>query len=53
MPAAMLQIPQVSTEQIVSATINFMAQGEGSTADTYDVEASNEMTIKYFAGPVA
>ena len=53
MPTAMLQIPQVNTEQIVSTTINFTAQGEGGTADTYDIEASNEMTIKYFAGPAA
>lgn len=51
MPSAMVQIPQVNTEQVVTATINFSAQGESGTAGVYDLEAANEMTIKYFAGP--
>lgn len=51
MPSAMVQIPQVNTEQVVTATINFTAQGESGTAGVYDLEAANEMTVKYFAGP--
>lgn len=62
-PQAMLQIPQISTEQIVSTTINFTAQGGYSTGTTlsgisdltatagtiYEQEAANEMVVTYFA----
>jgi hypothetical protein len=47
MPAAVLQIPSVNTEQVVSTTINFTAQGSASTA--YDITAANEAEIKYYA----
>lgn len=47
LPAAMLSIPTVSTEQVVSTTINFTAQG--STGSLYDIEQANEATIKYYA----
>jgi hypothetical protein len=47
MPAAVLQIPTVNTEQVVSTTINFTAQGKASTA-AYDIEAANEATITYY-----
>lgn len=47
LPAAMLTIPTVSTEQVVSTTINFTAQG--STGSAYDIEQANEATIKYYA----
>lgn len=61
-PQAMVQIPQVNTEQIVTATINFNAQaGNGSVTgttvqtitngSTYDIEGANEMYITYYSGP--
>ena len=48
MPAAVLQIPTVNTEQVVSTTINFTAQGKAVGA-AYDIEAANEATITYYA----
>lgn len=48
MPAAVLQIPTVNTEQVVSTTINFTAQGKAAGA-AYDIEAANEATITYYA----
>lgn len=48
MPAAVLQIPTVNTEQVVSTTINFTAQGKAGGA-AYDIEAANEATITYYA----
>lgn len=48
MPAAMLQLPTIATEQVVSTTINFTAMGSASTS--YDLDAANEAEIKYYAG---
>jgi hypothetical protein len=50
LPSAMLQIPQVNTEQVVSTTINFTAQGANGS-NNYDIDQKNEMTISYYAGP--
>lgn len=50
LPSAMVQIPQVSTEQVVSTSINFTAQGANGSND-YDIDAKNEMTLKYYSGP--
>lgn len=47
MPLAMLTVPTVSSEQVISTTINFTAQG--STGTTYDLEEANEITVKYYA----
>lgn len=47
LPAAMLQIPTINTEQVISTTINFTAQGFASTG--YDITESNEATIVYRA----
>jgi hypothetical protein len=47
MPAVMLAIPSVATEQVVSTTISFTAQGSSSAA--FDIEALNEATITYVA----
>jgi hypothetical protein len=47
LPAAMLQIPTINTEQVISTTINFTAQGFAG-AD-YDITESNEATIVYRA----
>lgn len=47
LPAAMLQIPTINTEQVISTTINFTAQGFAGSA--YDITASNEASIVYRA----
>jgi hypothetical protein len=47
MPAVMLTIPTVATEQVVSTTISFTAQGSASGA--FDIEQLNEATITYIA----
>lgn len=52
-PQAMLQLPQINSEQVVTATINFTAQGGNGTATTagssYDITANNEVAITYYA----
>jgi hypothetical protein len=47
MPAAMLQVPNVTTDQVVSTTIGFTAQGYNGS--NYDITAQNEAVVKYFA----
>jgi len=47
LPAAMLQIPQINTAQVISTTINFTAQGYSGSA--YDITAQNEASIVYRA----
>lgn len=47
MPAVMLTIPTVATEQVVSTTISFTAQGSANSA--FDIEQLNEATITYVA----
>lgn len=51
MPGAMLQIPTVSSEQVISTTINFTGQGYtgSNSAGMYDIEQSNELDIRYYA----
>jgi len=51
MPATVLTIPTVSTEQVVSTTINFTAQGSGSGA--FDISTANELEVRYFTTNVA
>jgi hypothetical protein len=46
MPAAVLTIPTVSTEQVVSTTINFTAQGSASGA--FDIGVANELEVRYY-----
>lgn len=46
MPATVLQIPTISTDQVVSTTINFTAQGFNGSA--FDITASNEISISYY-----
>ena len=46
MPATVLTIPTVATEQVVSTTINFTAQS--STTGAFDIGASNELEIRYY-----
>lgn len=47
LPAAMLQIPTVNTEQVISTTITFT--GQGSTGTAFDIDAANEAAIEYYA----
>lgn len=46
MPAAVLTIPAINTEQVVSTTINFTAQG--SKTGAFDIGESNELEVRYF-----
>ena len=52
LPYTMVQIPTIATEQVVSTTINFVAQAGTGSAGTSDYVITNasEMTLKYFAG---
>jgi len=47
LPAVMLSIPTVATEQVVSTTIGFT--GQGYTTGAFDIEQANEVSIKYWA----
>jgi len=49
MPATVLTIPTINTEQVVSTTINFTAQGYDSGTDEFDICANNEITITYYS----
>lgn len=46
MPACVLQVPTVATEQVISTTIGFTAQG--STGSAFDIGSNNEITINYY-----
>jgi len=46
MPAVVLQIPTIATEQIISTTIGFTAQGSASSA--FDIGSNNEIEVRYF-----
>ena len=46
MPATVLTIPTVSTEQVVSTTINFTAQG--SSTGAFEIGEANELEVRYF-----
>lgn len=47
MPTTMLAIPTISSEQVISTTINMMPQA-GSTS-AYDIEGTNELAVKYYS----
>jgi hypothetical protein len=51
MPTTMLTIPTIDVQQVVSTTINFTAQGStgGTAGSAYDISATNELTVKYYA----
>lgn len=51
MPGSVLTIPSISTEQVVSCTINFTAQGV--TAAAFDIGAANELEVRYITTNVA
>jgi hypothetical protein len=46
-PTAQLTIPSITSEQIIATSINMTAQG--ATSGTYDLEAKNELEVKYYA----
>ena len=48
MPATVLTIPTINTEQVVSTTVNFTAQGYNSS-DEFDICANNEISITYYS----
>lgn len=48
MPATVLTIPTINTEQVVSTTVNFTAQGYNSS-DEFDICANNEISIRYYS----
>lgn len=48
-PAAMLSIPEVNAEQLISTTINFT--GQAYTGADYDLTQANEVEVAYFAAP--
>jgi hypothetical protein len=61
MPAVTLQVPTIDVQDVVSTTINFAAQGsvlpdssaaalaDTSTTSYYDVEASNDLIVRYYS----
>ena len=48
MPATVLTIPTINTEQVVSTTVNFTAQGYNSS-DEFDICANNEISVTYYS----
>ena len=46
-PAAMLQIPTVNTEQVISTTITFNGQGWSGT--DFNIDSANELLVEYYA----
>lgn len=46
-PTAQLTIPAINSEQIIATSINMTAQG--ATSGAYDLEAKNELEVKYYA----
>ena len=47
MPFTVLSIPTISSEQVISTTINLMPQAGSNAA--YDIEGTNELTVKYYS----
>lgn len=52
-PAAMVQIPTIDAQAVMSTSINFTAQGYDNvllgTTSAYDIEATNELAVRYFS----
>ena len=51
MPTTQLTIPAITSEQIIATSITMTAQGSstGAAGGAYDLEAKNEITLKYYA----
>jgi hypothetical protein len=52
LPAVVLGIPTVATQQVMSTTINFTAQGYVAATNTFDISQSNEVSVKYYSPTV-
>lgn len=50
-PGAMLQIPSIDAQAVMSTTINFTAQGFSNILadNAYDLENTNDLTIRYLS----
>lgn len=46
-PAAMVQIPTINTEQVISTTITFTGQGYSGTS--FLIDSQNEISVEYYA----
>ena len=53
LPTVQLTIPSIASEQIISTSINMTAQGYNSSSSSYDLEQTNEVTVKYYANNAA
>ena len=51
MPSAVLTIPTVDVQQVISTSINFTAQGSTGTGNSsvYDLTQTNDLTVKYYS----
>jgi len=51
MPGVVLTIPTIATEQVISTTINFTAQGTSGTGSStgFDLAGTNELKVRYYA----
>jgi hypothetical protein len=51
MPSVTLTLPAVDVQQVVSANINFTAQGSvpGASTSTYDLTQTNDLTVRYYS----
>lgn len=51
MDGAMLQIPTIDAQAVMSTTINFTAQGADAylTNNIYDIENTNDLRVRYFS----
>ena len=50
--AAMVQIPTIDAQAVMSTTINFTAQGSEAvqtSTSNYDIENTNELRVRYFS----
>jgi hypothetical protein len=50
MPSAVLTIPTVDVQQVISTAINFTAQGSTGSGNStvYDLTQTNDITVKYY-----
>lgn len=51
MPSAVLTIPTVDVQQVISTAINFTAQGSTGTGNSavYDLTQTNDIVVKYYS----
>ncbi len=51
MPAAVLTIPSIDVQQVISTSINFTAQGSIPAAGSgvYDISKTNDIAVRYYA----